>query len=461
MTTDALFPAASTTKAFTSAVTSMVIKDSKNSESPIDWDTPISSLIPDDFALADDHLTKHTTLEDALSHRTGHPGHDWMLAFTPEDATVRDLIRSLRHLPISSPPRTQFQYTNNMFIAVTHAVQERTGIPLGKLLKDRIWEPLNMNETFFGVPEAQSNPSTAKNVAEGYTWSPNEEGGSYSHEAHPSWRPNTGAGAIVSSVLDYSKWIRELIERSGPLKDHDSLIKPRAFHFEQGSVNLPSPYHAYALGWYVDNYRGQNYYHHTDSWPGYGHLVGFIPDKKFGFVMMGNSASARTATLRLATHLIDKLLGPSADPLLNARMAALFRSQMERREHEMNNEQKSTEDFKRQLFPSLPVPPISHSLVLEKYAGTYMHPANASVTIKVEGGQLVTEKTQGAIPCVLRLTHASGEFFVGRVKPSSVLFMVPFVVEFQIDATGTVRKVGMDMVPELKDEKIWFERHEA
>ncbi|KAJ6111842.1 Peptidase S12 Pab87-related C-terminal [Penicillium sp. IBT 18751x] len=460
MTTDALFPAASTTKAFTSAATSMVIKDSKDTESPIDWDTPISSLIPDDFVLANDYLTTHTTLEDALSHRTGQPGHNWMLSYTPDDATPQDLVRSLRHLPVSFPPRTHFQYTNNMFVAVTHALQEKTDIPLGKFLKQRIWEPLNMNETFLGVPEAQSNPSTARKIAEGYTWTPNTEGGSYFQEGRPSWRANTGAGAIVSSVIDYSKWIRELIEKSGPLKGHDSLIKPRTFHFEEGDVNLPSPYHAYALGWFVDHYRGQNLYHHTGSWPGYGSLVGFLPDKQFGFVMMGNSASARSGTLRLAVHLIDQLLGPSNDPLLNERMTACFKRQIEERENMMKDLQRGTADIKKRLFPRLPDPPIPHSLDLEEYAGTYTHPANASVTIKFEGGELVTEKTQGAIPGVLSLTHASGEFFVGRMK-SFNLVIEPFVVEFRIDSTGSVSKVGMDLEPSLKGEKIWFERCEA
>lgn len=209
----------------------MVIKDSNDTDSPVDWDTPISSLIPNDFALADDYLTRNITLEDALSHRTGQPGHNWTLTFTPEDATPQELVRSMRHLPISHPPRTHFQYTNNMFVAVTHALQQCTGTALGSFLKDRIWKPLEMNETFFGIPEAKSNPSTAHRVAEGYTWLPEHEGGSYFHEDPLSWRPNTGAGAVVSSVLDYSKWIRELIEKSGALKGHDSLIKPRVFPF--------------------------------------------------------------------------------------------------------------------------------------------------------------------------------------------------------------------------------------
>src|ERR1700710_2639836 len=71
MTTDALFSTCSTTKAFTAAATSMAIQDSKATASPFDWDTPLSTLIPDDFVLADDYYTKNVTIEDLLSHRSG------------------------------------------------------------------------------------------------------------------------------------------------------------------------------------------------------------------------------------------------------------------------------------------------------------------------------------------------------------------------------------------------------
>ncbi|KAJ5425906.1 hypothetical protein N7465_000976 [Penicillium sp. CMV-2018d] len=48
MTTNALFVTCSTTKACTGATTSIAIQDSKATESPIYWDTPVASLIPED-----------------------------------------------------------------------------------------------------------------------------------------------------------------------------------------------------------------------------------------------------------------------------------------------------------------------------------------------------------------------------------------------------------------------------
>lgn len=50
---------------------------------PLDWTTPISQIIPDDFVLSDAWATEHLTLEDALSHRTGLPRHDKSSASLP------------------------------------------------------------------------------------------------------------------------------------------------------------------------------------------------------------------------------------------------------------------------------------------------------------------------------------------------------------------------------------------
>ena len=75
------------------------------------WNTPISSLIRDDFVLENDYATTHTTIEDALSHRTGMPGHDFSYAGHKDGhkATPRDIVRSLRYLPMTAELRTTFQ----------------------------------------------------------------------------------------------------------------------------------------------------------------------------------------------------------------------------------------------------------------------------------------------------------------------------------------------------------------
>lgn len=462
MSIDTLFPAASTTKAFTAAATSITIQDSKETSSPIEWDTPISSIIPEDFVLSDDYATKHTTLEDALSHRSGLPGHGWPLVYGDKDATVDETVRSLRHLPLSAAPRSKFQYSNQMFIVMTHLLEKHTGEPLGSFMKKRIWDPLGMKETYFSTEEAKKDPSTAAKVVRGYTWIPEEAGGHWHEEPEANWRANTGGGAIVSSVLDYSRWVRELIYRTGPLKGHDSLTKPRTFHFETGDINLPSPYHAYALGWFVDTYRGQHLYSHSGGWPGYSTFVGFLPEKKFGFVLMGNSNSARFLIFQLAVRLMDKLLGPVDDSLHEEKMAEFYAQHEKFKEKTLKYQPEDMDDLKRKIFPSLPDPPVPHTLPLEKYVGTYTHPTGTSIPVVLgDDGNLGIDASQGAIPGYLTLTHASGEFFVAKMKSRNLAAMEPVAAEFYVDVSGFVNKIGLSLEPAQKGAKLWFERTES
>ncbi|KAJ6178775.1 hypothetical protein N7519_009236 [Penicillium mononematosum] len=270
MTTDALFAACSTTKAFTHAAISIAIQDSKATNFPIDWDTPVTSLIPEDFILENDYATKNITLEDALSHR------------------------------------------NYTYIAVSHALEQHTGEKLGAFMKKRIWDPLGMNETFFSPSEAKANPSIAAKLVQAMTG-----------------QLTVVLVLFVSNVIDYAHWMRESIEKTGPLKGHDGLTDLRTIYFQNDDLNLPAPYHAYALGWVVHNYRGQHLYSHGGGWPGYASWVGFVREKKFGFVVMGNSSLARYAAFRLVTYLLDRRLGLSDDPKYEQQIAACIARQTE------------------------------------------------------------------------------------------------------------------------------------
>ena len=75
VTPSTLFYTGSTTKSFTAAAMSLLVDDTTN-YSNIEWSTPISKLIRDDFVMEEEYATGHITIEDALSHRTGMPRHD-------------------------------------------------------------------------------------------------------------------------------------------------------------------------------------------------------------------------------------------------------------------------------------------------------------------------------------------------------------------------------------------------
>ena len=144
VTPSTLFYCGSTSKAFTAAALSLLI-DNSSSYSDIQWSTPISELIRDDFVLENEYATTHTTIEDALSHRSGLPRHD--MSYGGTKATVKSTVRDLRYLALTAEPRTKFQYCNLMFVVASHVVETLTGAWLGDFLKERVWEPLGMKST--------------------------------------------------------------------------------------------------------------------------------------------------------------------------------------------------------------------------------------------------------------------------------------------------------------------------
>lgn len=99
VTPQTLFFAASTTKSFTSAMAASLVESEEHPS--INWNTRLVDLIKDDFVLDQSSpegrwATNHTTLEDALSHRTGMPRHD--MIWTNRDLSNREIVRALRHV---------------------------------------------------------------------------------------------------------------------------------------------------------------------------------------------------------------------------------------------------------------------------------------------------------------------------------------------------------------------------
>jgi CubicO group peptidase (beta-lactamase class C family) len=121
-----------------------------NDEYPeVQWNTPVSHLIRDDFVLEDEYATTHTTIEDILSHRSGLPRHELSYGghYDGHNGRPVDVVRSLRYLPLTAEPRTKFQYCNLMFLVAAHVIESLTDTWLGDVLHEKIWKPLDMKST--------------------------------------------------------------------------------------------------------------------------------------------------------------------------------------------------------------------------------------------------------------------------------------------------------------------------
>jgi CubicO group peptidase (beta-lactamase class C family) len=282
------------------------------------WRTPIASLIRDDFVLGPEYTwaQEHLTLEDALSHRTGFSGHDMGLptSYAPggRKGTVRDYTRALRYLPMKTEPRTEWQYCNRMFMVVSHVIQTLTQKWLGTVLKELIWAPLGMNSTYFSLPDALDAP---EHLAGGYYWDYDSQHGAFHEVPFLSLDEASGAGGIASNVLDYTKWIRCLLDEAEPLskEGHAAIKTPRMI--EVGSeMGFDGP-QTYSLGWNAATYKGHRVFMHSGGMEAYGAELFIFPELKYGIVTMSNTAvtSNFVARILLWKLINDKLRIPERE----------------------------------------------------------------------------------------------------------------------------------------------------
>jgi CubicO group peptidase (beta-lactamase class C family) len=268
----------------------------------VQWDTPINQLIRDDFVLEDDYYTNHITIEDSLSHRSGMPRHDKSYggSYDGHDARVKDVVRSLRHLPLTAQPRTKFQYCNMMYVVASHLIEELTGSWLGDTLYEHIWSPLGMRTTFFSTKHAPK-----KDLAVGYYY----RDGAYYCRPWPDLEIISGAGSVISNVLDYNKWAQALMRKTGPLseKGHKAIWTPRTL-IPEGPPYTGS--RSYSLGWITGVYHGHQFYEHNGGIDAFGTEFILFPDINFSVIMFANtSMTSNLAERVLVFHLIDKKLG--------------------------------------------------------------------------------------------------------------------------------------------------------
>ena len=366
----------------------------------VKWTSPLKDFIPADFALEDPHSTTHTSIEDALSHRSGLPGHD--LTYGQPNDTPSSVVQRMRYLPMTTEPRTTFQYCNIMFGAITHLVETITGQKLETVLRKNFWEPLGMSSTTFTLPSTEGEKCR---LARGYYWDPpsskqlTASKGRYIPEPYLDISPISGAGSTISTVNDYSLWIRAWLDaaRSGDSINASSPITRRIFHDllsprmivselddddEPDKLDFVTPPN-YALGWATDAALGETLVGHNGGLTGFGTEVYMLPGHKYGIITMGNTADTSNVAggIIVSRLLLEKLNMTAAHKALRSGLrqnliemtkANLRRSKAETHRHSsFSRLPASTSRTGVQRLPGS----------VADFAGQYSHPAYGTINL--------------------------------------------------------------------------------
>ena len=378
VTPDTLFPLASCTKGFTSALMASLVESGD-----LGWDDPVRKHLPT-FRLADPDADKLVVLRDLLTHRSGLGGHDLLWYRAPWDAD--EVLRRTAKLPLTAPFRGGFQYSSLPFTAAGKAVENRTGSGYAELVRTRITVPLGMKSVAFTTAEAKKNLDRAT----GHELRLGKPVPMAEYDA----READAAGSMYASIRDLGTWVQ--FHLNNGKFDGKQLIaakqlaetkQPHTPMRKEGLVATIYPDShqvSYAMGWVVYDHRGKLVVAHGGIIDGFRVQITLLPEENLGFATLNNLHETKM-NIALTNSLIDRLLG-----LEPKDWTAYYRG-LDRAEADEKLKAKQNRDRARN-------PKLAPTASLDAHTGEYEHPAYGVGRVELDGGKLIWEWSSFRVP---------------------------------------------------------------
>ncbi|HWQ64971.1 MAG TPA: serine hydrolase domain-containing protein, partial [Methanospirillum sp.] len=435
VTPDTIFLINSMSKAFTSALTGILVD-----RGVLSWNDTIISVLPD-FALNDPETTRKITIGDLLVHNSGLFEYDGDLLFRM-GLNPNEIVHQMRYLETEKSFRSGYGYNNLHYFVVSEVINKKTGYPLSSDLKDLILTPLGMQNTSIGFDFLSSPEATRYGYADhhvisanGYVPVPMDKeylNGEYGE---------VGAGGISSNVIDMAKWLRLWLnggEISGNRVLQNETIK-EILRPANTIASGPGFNFTYAKGWVVkcDPMLPHPVIWHNGGTAGMSSYNGFIPEEGIGIVVLTNAGENGIADFIGDTFMF--MISNRADY------------------HEFTNISTLGSDIR----PTVPVSVYSEVKPgiydYPGFAGSYQNNYYGTMNIRNESGDFIAEL--GPRPLKLNLTPVNKTSCLFRFEPLIQNVSVPDgLFSFTYDAGNRVETISAQGLTNPEHPPVVFSR---
>jgi CubicO group peptidase (beta-lactamase class C family) len=234
---DAIFRIASQTKAITSTAVMMLWEEGK-----FGLDEPISKYIPefgeaqllDSFSEIDSSYTtkpadKQITIRHLITHTSGigygfidgderfrkiYQKAGIIDAFTTGPTTIEENIKKLAKLPLHHNPGEKFTYSEGLDV-LGYFIEVISGMPLNKFFRERIFDPLGMDDTWFYLPESKYKRLVSVQTKKNNKW--------VKYKTTPVYDPDypikgaktffAGGAGLSSTAKDYATFLQMYLNK--------------------------------------------------------------------------------------------------------------------------------------------------------------------------------------------------------------------------------------------------------
>ena len=229
---DDIFRIASQTKAITSTAVMMLWEEGK-----FKMDDPISQYIPefgkaillDSFNENDSSYTtkladKQITIRHLITHTSGigygfidaddrfrkiYLKEGIIDAFTIEPITIKENIKKLAKLPLHHNPGEKFTYSEGLDV-LGYFIEIMSGMPLDVFFRERIFDPLGMDDTWFYLPKSKYDRLVSSQTKKDDKWIkvPAMEGFDPDYPIKGAKTFFAGGAGLSSTAKDYATFLQ-------------------------------------------------------------------------------------------------------------------------------------------------------------------------------------------------------------------------------------------------------------
>ncbi len=419
-----VFAIASNTKTFTSTALSMLV-----AEGNLRWDDNVEHYLPY-FELYNPYVTQSMTIRDLLCHRSGLATFSGDLIWYGSSYTRKEVIKRAKYLEPIYDFRTQFGYSNIMYIAAGEMFPAIIDSTWDEFIKARILNPLNMERTFLSIEDIKE----LENVAMPH----NDKEGVNSNVGYLNWDNIGAAGCINSTAKDMCNWLNLQLNNglfegkqiANPLELLETRIPHINSRIGKGSKSIwPSKhFDAYGLGVNMMDYKGYQIFMHGGGTDGMISKTVFVPELDLGFVILTNNSNSLPTALMYT--ILDEYLGENKKQDWVDMFLEFKTSRVERGKRlEYSDQQKK-------------IPNTSTTLPIEKYTGVYKSDVYGEVTVSISNGKLLLQFSKTPI-FKGYLTHWHYNTF--EIEMKKVHSLPKGKCSFIIDEMGEVEEMRIDI----------------
>ena len=280
VTKDTVFQIGSITKPFTTTLVMQLVD-----EGLLDLDTPVQCYLPR-FRVADLDVSRRVTPRHFLSHQSGIDG-DFFVDSGRGDDNIERIVAMATMVPSLFPIGAKLSYCNLGFAVLGRVIEVLTGKSWDAALKERIFDPLDMDHAF-----SQPEQAIRFSCAIGHVPGPKKG----------MWQPATipylslgqkAAGSTPSmTAVDLLSFARMHLDggrnRHGEKVLTASSIRAMQRRQIRAARYTPHCITGWGLGWMLMEWNGRKLYGHDGGTIGQNSFLRILPEKNLAVAMLTN-----------------------------------------------------------------------------------------------------------------------------------------------------------------------------